>query len=522
MEDLVPAPLGAHSTVGRATNRGMDKKRAIAVELELQSRRDLLARKEAAERIAEQREELTAGAGRAKAAFTSALDVGRERLEDFTKVETTGLYSRVQEAVAERSVPVWEPPDWIVPSEDEDFITMPPLVNLIQGAFAPARIHALRDNANWVFYVDFVFLTLSVVIFIIDYQKHCEDIEVWIWQVGFLTITALDWFSRIFVVRWCNEALDGLQHSREELDKANAAATGNSLFDSFAKIRRGSQSYFEAYFKMMAIQDSPVLGFVRFLEIFNLLWGGFGLWVSIHDIVIDSLACSARLALTWMHIYSFFYVMLLTWNLFWLVYSVIGLIATSDLVSTPIIRAAKKFDDNTMKGFPVALTLIESFVLKNSSSSISMGAMKARQDLAELGKRIHEMEEKLHEKQRQSELIHQLDAESRTEQEFMERINRKLTVGLDQAKPLVGLIAANVRTNDVSEEVPKSAHGSRRSSGVNSVKRYSGGSSPSRRGSTNPFAADVSLAQGVLPAVEESSQSIVDQVEDPGSDVEAY
>jgi len=55
-EDLVPAPQGgAHSTVGRATNRGMDKMRAIAIELEQESKQALEVRKEAAERIAAER-----------------------------------------------------------------------------------------------------------------------------------------------------------------------------------------------------------------------------------------------------------------------------------------------------------------------------------------------------------------------------------------------------------------------------------------------------------------------------------
>lgn len=56
MEDLVPAPFGgAHSTVGRATNRGMDKMREVAIELEVAHRKATEARKEAAERIAAER-----------------------------------------------------------------------------------------------------------------------------------------------------------------------------------------------------------------------------------------------------------------------------------------------------------------------------------------------------------------------------------------------------------------------------------------------------------------------------------
>jgi len=55
MEDLVPALKGAHSSVGRATNHGMEKKRAVAVELEEQARKAQEARKEAAESIAAER-----------------------------------------------------------------------------------------------------------------------------------------------------------------------------------------------------------------------------------------------------------------------------------------------------------------------------------------------------------------------------------------------------------------------------------------------------------------------------------
>jgi len=56
MEDIVPARVGgAHSSVGRATNRGMDKMRELPRQLELESRRALEVRKEVAERIAAER-----------------------------------------------------------------------------------------------------------------------------------------------------------------------------------------------------------------------------------------------------------------------------------------------------------------------------------------------------------------------------------------------------------------------------------------------------------------------------------
>jgi len=63
-EHFVPDPLnrGAHSSVGRASNNGMDKLREIAIELEHQSVKAAEARKEAAERMSAERSGGKAGA----------------------------------------------------------------------------------------------------------------------------------------------------------------------------------------------------------------------------------------------------------------------------------------------------------------------------------------------------------------------------------------------------------------------------------------------------------------------------
>lgn len=64
LELLVPTPLGAHSTVGRATNRGMDKMRLIAVELIEEANQAQEAKKEAAERVAAERADAAARASK--------------------------------------------------------------------------------------------------------------------------------------------------------------------------------------------------------------------------------------------------------------------------------------------------------------------------------------------------------------------------------------------------------------------------------------------------------------------------
>merc|ERR1719421_406906 len=114
----------------------------------------------------------------------------------------------------------------------------------------------MRDSSSWMWYADIVILTVLVVVFIVDWKRHCADKEVWIWVIGFLAIVSLDFCGQFFIIRWSDYALYSLKCAREEVEKANAVKTGNGLFDTFAFLRRGSGGYFNAYFRYKGICDS--------------------------------------------------------------------------------------------------------------------------------------------------------------------------------------------------------------------------------------------------------------------------
>ena len=175
---------------------------------------------------------------------------------------------------------------------------MPPLLYLLQGAWASASIRQIRYLADWIWYVDIVMLAISVAAFVTDFKKQCSDPQVWIWNIGFLTMTALDLLARTYVIYSCDRAHELLKDARELREKADSLTTGNGIIDTFNHLRRGSSAYFDAHFRLQEIHESWSYGTLQFLSFFNLWWGGFGMWVSIHSIVADTLACEAHLAAT--------------------------------------------------------------------------------------------------------------------------------------------------------------------------------------------------------------------------------
>jgi len=403
---------------------------------------------EAATQIAQQREHLAAGAERAQEVFSSTIDSGRERMEAMARGEATGLYKTVEEAVAEGNIPAWRAPEWMAPNEDEAFLSLPPLMNLIQGALATRSIQLVKYGCNSKIMLHIVMCSASVWVFATEWKKHCVDREIWVWHIGILVCNSLDLLGRLIVVWWCSTALSSLKETRNQMDKEAGEAVSGNLFEKLASLKRGTDNYFESYFKYHNIVESWLYLFLQLIMICMLLWGAFGVFVSVHEIVPDSLTCHATKAITYMHCYAFAYVLLLTWNVMGLLVQIVGHVSSSRLVSGPILRAAKSFDDSTMQGIPFALTLVESVVLKNSAGSLSMSQREVKNELRTLTDELEAMDWKLLAKKRASEKIAEVAAQCKTQEEYMDRYQVIMDKTLKQAKPLVGLLAANVRTED--------------------------------------------------------------------------
>jgi hypothetical protein len=217
---------------------------------------------------------------------------------------------------------------------------------------------------------------------------------VWIWQIGFLVVISVDLFCRNILIYWSSVQIRALKQKREELDKADSSTTGIPIFDTFARLRRGGLSYFEGYFRYHSVIDSWLYGFMRFNSIVVLGWGAFGLYITIADIIMDTLACDAKLALAYQHLYSFMFVVLLTWNIVGLVLWITNHISSTSVVSKPLMRVGKYVDDDNFHGLPVFLTLVKSFVLNNSSDALGLTEQQVRDEIRSLTEQTREIDEK--------------------------------------------------------------------------------------------------------------------------------
>lgn len=282
---------------------------------------------------------------------------------------------------------------------------------------------------------------------------------VWVWHIGLLSLTATDTLCRFIIVRSASESLEFLRDGRAELDKAEGNA-GSGMFEFLGSFQRRSSKFFDAFFKYHTIVESWSYSLASVCSFLALVWGGVGLAISIQDAVEDSLACGARLAVLYLHVYSFIYVMLLSWNLMGVGLWILHFISGSDLVRTPLVKMAKSCDDDTMKGMPIVLSLAQSFVLKDSSEVYSLKARQVLREICELQDQCKELEDRLGVRQRAKEQIEELHGQIPSQQEFADRCQRRVTSGLDELKPIVGLIAANVTTTSGPDPTAAGSSGS--------------------------------------------------------------
>jgi len=408
---------------------------------------------EAASRLAEQSEKLQESSLKIQQKFGEVMEAGRGHMEDFAKKESAEMYEEVKKAVEEdaEKVPRWEPPSWLT---EEGHLHVPPLMQIISGMFATSQIRLTRYFNSCCITVGGILIILSVVVFVVDWKKKCEEPNVWIWHIGFASISLLDIICRCIVVSRCTSGIDWLARQRQDLDKQGG---GGGIMDTIADFKRRTASFFDAFFQYHTVTESWAYSLTQFTSVLAMLWGGFGVYVSISDVVPDTLKCQARVALTYMHVYAFLYVILITWQLLVVIVWSLQVLSGSKFVRMPIIQAAKSIDDDSMKGMPIMLSLVQSFVLKDSAEVYSMKARQVLRDIHELETSLEKAEHDLIQRKYARDVMHERSLEAPDEKEFMDRCNKRVMTGLDELKPLVGLIAANVQTTTVGGPDPTAA-----------------------------------------------------------------
>jgi hypothetical protein len=453
-----------YAIVDAAAQFDDDPETAEAKQQEREAQEQQIARAKeyhaAAEKVVEQKEQILAQAAALHSSFKEAVVTSRERVEDFGREEAKQMYAEMNKAVGERTIPDWQPPNWMVASEDEAAISIPPVTQLVAGAFAPSRIRWVRYTSGWTQFLCTVLGTAALIVFLVDRKRPCRDAMVWIWLYGTFALCTTSFFCGGTIIYWCTVELNHLQMKREEEEKnAAAAMTGIGLFDMIANLRRGSLSFFEAYFRLHSVTDSWLYKLVNVVFFVELCWNGFGLYITIADVLVDELACDAKSVLTFMHVNSCMYVLFMSWSLIIVILGITNSLKSSSAASIAIINAAKAADKSLFKDLPVVLSFVQSYILKNSSEALGLTERQVRDELRNLHERSRELEEKLRLRKRVCERIHHEEAMGgSSEAEFMERSERRLQTILEQAKPLVGLMAANV-SNDAVDQSKDEFHG---------------------------------------------------------------
>jgi hypothetical protein len=131
----------------------------------------------------------------------------------------------------------------------------------------------------------------------------------------------------------------------------------------------------------------------------SLTWGFLGIFVTCEDIVEDTLVCDAKVVLWFMHTYSFFFMLFLTWTLLglgiWMLQKLSGLTA----VTAPIMDSAKDADDEVPLKMPVFQTLARSFLLRDSSTMLHIRARQLDGEVSNIETEVEETRKKLQQRQ---------------------------------------------------------------------------------------------------------------------------
>merc|ERR1719356_614152 len=107
---------------------------------------------------------------------------------------------------------------------------------------------------------------------------------------------------------------------------------------------------------------------------------------------------------------------MLTWNILACILSITNEISNSNVVATVMIKQAKSMDDELSYGLPVWLTLVQSFVLKNSSDALGLSERQVRDELRKLNERMREIDETSRYRRRSLERLKERAKQSETEQ----------------------------------------------------------------------------------------------------------
>lgn len=370
----------------------------------------------------------------------------RAKVEKLATDEVGDLAMRVQESLGVESPEI---PEWMRTGLEATSHS-PPVGLLIAGLLAPAQLRlmetASRGNMLW----RSIIVAASVGILIADYGHHCADNLVWIWCFGLLATSFLELIASAVTLRRAATAIQEIAMEQER--QGRLPSTGNAIWDAFAAMEADSGLFFKGLLRYDAIISSKSHFIAKSCSILTVGFGVFGTYLSIANIVFHTTQCDIGAVLFFMHMYSFVFILFLTWTLIGVGLYLIQKLANSPLVTEPLLNAAKHFDDTLPLKVPIFLTLVRALVLRDSSdmlqlkgSEVGATIKRLEQEKVAAQTRQREADAEIAALRRQATVIAAQEHSAReTERELIDKYTRSAGETLNQARPLVALVSATL------------------------------------------------------------------------------
>jgi len=318
---------------------------------------------------------------------------------------------------------------------------LPPLGLMVAGSFAPMQLSFLAWFSRCSAYISGIQFATSLGVFVADTGKACPDILVWVWLYGTIAFAVLmvvlnAWLAYKAQVAFLMTEADA------QASSSGMTKTGNAVWDTFTAVQGDSGFFFRALFAYDKLERSFARAITRVSTVFQMIWGAFGFYITVADVVEDTEKCESKAVLWFMHACAFCFVFFFAIHFFGVLFWLASLLGSSDLVSVPIIRMAKDFDDLNPLKLPICLTIVRSMVLRGSSDILAMQEDDTRREIAELEKQAQEMEAKLLEKrQLEEQLTADRLAAQRNEEELIKLYEDQVRDGLAQMAPFAAIAA---------------------------------------------------------------------------------
>jgi len=321
-------------------------------------------------------------------------------------------------------------------------VQVPPVALLVAGSFAPAQLRSIKTQAEFNVVYNGVLAAIAIAIWYVDRQKRCDDMLVWYWIEGLVAISAIIVMSSSIVRRRAAAALTIVQSHQESVEPV--IKTGNAVLDGFASLQNGVGGFFKALFLYDDVVKSWPYFFSKVCTMPLTFLGGFGLYITIADVVLDEQHCSLKSVLFFMHLYSFFFMLFLLWIILSVIIWLVSAFASrSTLVTSSVIRIARQLDADIPMKIPVFMTLARAFILRESSEMLKIKESLIATEIQELERQVLEAQTKLDAQRQDLKVCEKLRCEvDVSERDMIDSYKAKLASQMAKAEPIITIIAS--------------------------------------------------------------------------------